>query len=220
MIVFMSGLLDVSMTAELRGWLSSARFADGRATAGPDARRVKSNEQVGHDDASLAGMQDRVSAALRAHRLFNAAARPRTIRPPLFSRYVPGMEYGTHMDDALMGGMRTDLSLTVFLSDPGAYEGGELVIESAAGEQGVKLPAGCGVLYPTGALHRVAPVTGGERLAAVTWVRSLVRDPGAREILFDLDNARHVLGEQVGSTPGMLLLAKVQGNLLRRWVED
>ncbi|WP_338661633.1 Fe2+-dependent dioxygenase [Pararoseomonas sp. SCSIO 73927] len=216
----MSDLLDAALVAELRRWLDGARFADGRATAGRDARLVKHNEQVGRDDADGAEMGERVSEALRRNRLFAAAARPHTIRPPIFSRYVPGMEYGTHMDDALMGGMRTDLSLTVFLSDPGSYDGGELVIESSAGEQEVKLPAGCGVLYPTGALHRVAPVTRGERLAAVTWVRSLVRDPGAREILFDLENARHLLKERLGQTPEMLLLSKVQGNLLRRWVED
>jgi len=220
MIVFIADLLDAPLVAGLREWLDGAGFADGRATAGADARPVKRNEQVGRADARRDAMGERVRAALSAHRLFLAAARPRTVRAPIFSRYAPGMAYGTHMDDAMMGGMRTDLSLTVFLSDPATYDGGELVIESPAGEQEVKLPPGCGVLYPTGCLHRVAPVTRGERLAAVTWIRSLVRDPGQREILFDLENARHLLRERLGQTPETLLLSKVQGNLLRRWVED
>ena len=116
--------------------------------------------------------------------------------------------------------MRTDLSVTVFLSDPEDYDGGELVIESAAGEQDVKLAAGDAVVYPTTFLHRVAPVTKGERLAAVTWVRSLVRDAAKREMLFDLETARHALFERLGKTPELDLLAKTQSNLLRRWAED
>jgi PKHD-type hydroxylase len=130
------------------------------------------------------------------------------------------MTYGTHVDNAIMGGMRTDVSLTLFLSDPADYEGGELVIESTAGEQDIKLPPGSGVVYSTTALHRVAPVQRGQRLAAVTWVRSLVRDPAAREILFDLETARHRLLEQVGKTPELDLLSKTQANLLRMWAED
>ena len=220
MLLYIADLLDAASVERLRAWLSGAEFSDGRATAGSEARKVKHNEQVGRTDPDLADMQMLVTKRLHEHRLFSMAARPKIIRPPLFSRYVPGMDYGSHVDNALMGGMRTDLSLTVFLSDPESYEGGELVIESTAGEQDIKLPAGSAVLYPTTALHRVAPVRSGQRLAAVTWVRSLVRDAEAREILFDLETARHGLSERFGKVPEFDLLSKTQANLLRKWVED
>lgn len=220
MLLYIADLIDKATLARLQAWMAEAKFADGRATAGPEAREVKHNEQVDHDDAGLAEMQKLVTEQLWDHHLFRAATQPHSIRPPLFSRYVPGMDYGSHVDNPLMGGMRTDVSLTLFLSEPADYDGGELVIESAAGEQDVKLPAGSAVVYSTTALHRVAPVRRGQRLAAVTWVRSLVRDAAAREILFDLETARHKLFERVGKTPEMDLLSKTQANLLRRWAED
>jgi PKHD-type hydroxylase len=130
------------------------------------------------------------------------------------------MAYGTHVDDALMGGMRTDISFTLFLSDPESYDGGELVTESHAGEQPFKLPAGSLVLYPSTTLHRVEPVTRGSRLAAVGWVRSLVRDPARRELLFDLDTARKALFDRDGKSPEFDLLSKCGANLLRMWAED
>ena len=220
MLLYIADLLDAATVARLQVWLAQAEFTDGRATAGSEARKVKHNEQVDRTDPDLANMQMLVTKRLQEHRLFTMGARPKIIRPPLFSRYVPGMNYGSHVDNALMSGMRTDLSLTVFLSSPESYEGGELVIESTAGEQDIKLPAGSAVLYPTTALHRVAPVASGQRLAAVTWVRSLVRDAAAREILFDLETARHSLSERLGKAPELDLLSKTQANLLRRWVED
>jgi PKHD-type hydroxylase len=220
MLLCIVDLIDKATVTRLQAWLAEAKFADGRSTAGSEARQVKQNEQVDRTDPNLAEMQKLVTDRLWDHNLFSIATRPQTIRPPLFSRYVPGMTYGTHVDNAIMGGMRTDVSLTLFLSDPADYEGGELVIETTAGEQDIKLPPGSGVVYSTTALHRVAPVQRGQRLAAVTWVRSLVRDPAAREILFDLETARHRLFEQVGKTPELDLLSKTQANLLRMWAED
>jgi PKHD-type hydroxylase len=152
--------------------------------------------------------------------LFYAAAQPKEIFSPLFSRYTAGMQYGTHMDNALMGDMRIDLSLTLFLSDPADYDGGELIIYFPTGERSVKLAAGSAVLYPTTALHRVAEVTKGQRLVAVTWIRSLVRDAAKREILFDLKTAHHRLADLLGKTPEIDMISKTHTNLMRRWVDD
>jgi PKHD-type hydroxylase len=220
MMLFITDLLEAGLVADLWQWLETAAFVDGKATAGADARLVKHNTQVAEADPQLRAMQRKVTDALHRHRLFAMAARPQTIRAPLFSRYEPGMTYGDHVDNAMMGGMRVDVSVTIFLSDPASYEGGDLVIASSAGEQDVKLAAGSAVVYPTTALHRVAPVTAGVRLAAVTWVRSLVRDAGCREILFDLETARHAIRQRSGQTAETDLLAKVQSNLLRHWIED
>jgi len=138
----------------------------------------------------------------------------------LFSRYVPGMSYGTHMDNAMMSNMRIDLALTIFLSDPADYDGGQLVANFSTGEREVKLPAGSAVLYPATTLHRVAEVTRGQRLAVVTWIRSLIRDAAKREILHDLQTAHHQLSDQIGKTAEIDLLSKCHANLMRRWIED
>jgi PKHD-type hydroxylase len=152
--------------------------------------------------------------------VFKAAAMPKSFVKLLVSRYLPGMEYGTHVDDALMGGVRTDMSFTLFLCDPGTYDGGELVIEGNDGDTEVKLPAGHLVLYPTTTLHRVAPVTRGERLVVVGWVRSFIRSGEDREILFDLENV--IAASRAASIDRGILnrLLKVKANLLRKWVED
>lgn len=220
MLIMIADIVDTDNLKWLNDNLSKVRYVDGRQTAGREARTVKLNEQVDRSDPLLSEMQDIVTDRLLHNRVFKMATRPHVVRPPLFSRYEEGMAYGSHVDDAIMGGMRTDLSVTVFLSEPDEYDGGELVIESAAGEQEVKLAAGAAVIYPTTSLHRVEPVIRGERRAAVTWVRSLVRDAAARELLFDLETARHALFERLGKTSELDLLAKTQSNLLRRWAED
>lgn len=220
MIVLLGNLLDDATVRRLRQILETATFIDGRATAGEQARLVKRNDQVDSDDRTLPQLREMVMEALANSEIFHSAARPKDVKPPLFSRYVPGMEYGNHVDDALMGGMRTDLSFTLFLSDPESYDGGELVIDSTAGEQEIKLPAGSAVLYPSTSLHRVAPVTRGQRLAAVTWIRSFIRDAARREILFDLDRVHESLFRRDGKTPEVDVLAKTQSNLLRLWAED
>ena len=224
MLLCIDNLIDDATVTRLQSWLSEATFEDGRATAGGNARKVKHNEQVSDDpkrrDPKLEGMQDLVIDRLWDHDLFVTAAQPKEIHPPLFGRYLPGMSYGTHMDNAIMGEMRVDLSLTLFLADPSDYEGGELLIDFSTGERAIKLPAGSAVLYATTALHRVAEVTRGRRLVAVTWVRSLVRDPAAREILLDLKTVQRRLSQQLGKTPEIDLLGKTYTNLLRRWIED
>ena len=224
MLTLIEDLIDKATVARLQSWLAEATFEDGRVTAGGNARKVKNNEQVSADpdggDPRLEEMQDLVENLLWDHGAFEAAALPKEIHEPMFSRYSPGMSYGTHMDNARIGGMRVDLSLTLFLSEPADYDGGELVIDFATGTREIKLPAGSGVLYPTTELHRVAEVTRGQRLAAVTWVRSLVRDAAKRQILIDLKTAHYRLATQIGKTPEIDLLSRAHTNLLRRWVED
>jgi PKHD-type hydroxylase len=145
---------------------------------------------------------------------------PRTVSPMLLSRYQTGMTYGRHVDDALMKGLRTDVSFTLFLSDPQSYEGGELVIEGTFGEQAIKLEAGSVVTYPSTTLHRVEPVREGVRLAAVGWVRSYVRSAEQREILFDIETVRRRLFDRSGKSEEFDRLTKVQSNLLRAWADD
>jgi PKHD-type hydroxylase len=223
-MTIMENLVDTATLTRLRTWMATAAFEDGRATAGGNARLVKRNEQVSDDpktrDPQLEAMQELLSDKLWRSGLFDAAAQPKEILDPIFSRYTTGMQYGTHMDNALMDDMRIDLSLTLFLSEPSEYDGGELVIDFATGPRSIKLPAGSGVLYSTTALHRVAEVTRGTRMAGVTWVRSLVRDPAKREILLDLKIAQRRLNELLGKTHEIDLLSKTYTNLLRRWAED
>jgi len=224
MLILIENLIDDSMLAKLRGWLAEATFEDGRITAGGNARLVKNNEQVcaepGGPNPRLEEMQDLVADALWGNGIFNAAAQPKEILTPLFSRYTIGMSYGTHMDNSMMSDMRIDLALTLFLSDPADYDGGELVADFSTGVRTIKLPAGSAVLYPATTLHRVTEVTRGQRLAAVTWVRSLIRDAGEREILYDLKTAHQQLSKQLGKTAEVDLLSKCHTNLLRRWIED
>jgi PKHD-type hydroxylase len=152
--------------------------------------------------------------------VFKAAARPKQLTGLLVSRYGPGMEYGLHVDDALMHGMRTDLSFTVFLSGPDTYEGGELVIAGNDADSSIKLAAGSAVVYPTTSLHKVAPVTAGERLVVVGWVRSFLRRADERELLFDLDAAVAELRQSGAAKPLLDRILKVRANLLRLWAED
>ncbi len=193
-------------------------FEDGRKTAGWQAREVKNNLQASGPAATQA--TDVVKNALFQHPVFKAFAMPKEFVKLLVSRYTPGMEYGTHVDDALMAGVRTDMSFTLFLRGPETYEGGELIIEGSDGDTEVKLPAGSLVLYPTTTLHRVAPVVKGERLAIVGWVRSYIRSAEDREILFDLENAIAALRMADTSRETMNRLLKVKANLLRKWAED
>lgn len=204
----------------IRERLERATFVDGRRTAGWHAQLVKRNLQGDRRDREVEAVLAELRDLLLAHPVFVAATRPRTFCSLLLSRYEPGMAYGRHVDDALMGGLRTDVSFTLFLSDPDTYEGGELVIEDSEGENAVRLPAGSLYLYPSTTLHRVEPVRSGVRLAAVGWVRSFVRDADAREILFDLETARRREFEANGKSETFDLLSKCFANLLRRWAED
>jgi PKHD-type hydroxylase len=219
MIVAIADTLTTAEVAEARASLANATFHDGRTTAGWSAKLVKANLQAA-DSPELQRLRQFVQARLIEHAVFALAARPKTILGPLFSRYEPGHGYGSHVDDALIGGVRTDVSFTLFLTAPDSYDGGELIIDSAAGEDAIKLNAGSLIIYPSTTLHHVAPVTRGQRLAAVGWVRSYIRQAAQRELLFDLETARRRLFEREGKTPDGDLLAKCAANLLRMWCED
>jgi PKHD-type hydroxylase len=222
MILVVANVLSETDLQESKSVLASASFIDGRETAGWHAALVKNNLQADPQAPGIRALQKRLESLLRANALFELAARPRAIAPLLFSRTATGMAYGSHVDDAVMGreqALRSDLSFTLFLSAPGEYEGGELVIESSAGEQAFKPEAGSLVLYPSSSLHRVEPVHAGSRLVAVSWVQSLVRDPAQRELLFTLDSARRALFAREGKSPEFDQISLCVANLLRMWAE-
>ncbi|MFL4982310.1 MAG: Fe2+-dependent dioxygenase [Xanthobacteraceae bacterium] len=219
MVICIGKILNSDDLAEVCAEIEKLRFVDGRRTAGWAARLVKDNEQA-EGDARLESVRRRIEERILDNEVFQIAARPKALTPVLISRYSAGKQYGTHVDDALMQGMRTDLSFTLFLANPAGYDGGELVIESSAGEQPFKLEAGSMILYPTTTLHRVEPVSRGMRVAAFGWVRSFIRSAEQREILFDLETARRGLFEHEGKTPTFDLLSKCNANLLRMWAED
>jgi PKHD-type hydroxylase len=218
MLITIGEVLDASALAELREALPRMRFEDGRATAGWHAARVKKNEQA-RPSATLDVLRQTIAGALMAHPVFAAAVRPKALTPLLISKTDVGGQYGSHVDSALMGGLRTDVSFTLFLCEPDDYDGGELVIESSAGEDGYKLPAGSAVIYPSTTLHRVSEVTRGTRYVAAGWAQSFIRDAGKRELLFDLDRAQKGIFEASGKTAEFDLIAKCSSNLLRRWAE-
>ncbi len=222
MLIWIPDVLDWTELKKIREAVAEGEFADGKKTAGYRAKRVKDNLQLDQSSKGAKEIKDTILNALRRNPIFQKAALPKTIRPPLISRYQEGMAYGPHVDDAMMGSSpktRSDLSVTVFLSDPGDYDGGELVMQSPFGEQEVKLPAGASVVYPSSTLHKVAPVTHGERLAAVTWVQSYVRDPAKREILYDAYRIREKLAHSDPDGEEADLAFKTCANLLRMWSE-
>lgn len=193
-------------------------FESGSRTAGWHAKEVKNNQQASGNVAGA--VQVMVENALLSHPVFQAATQSKQIIRLLVSRYQVGMSYGTHIDDPLMGGIRTDLSFTLFLNDPDAYEGGALTIQASDGDNEFKLPAGSLVLYATTALHHVQKVTRGERLAVVGWVRSFIRNAEDREMLFDLENVIASVRLLEANRALLDQLLKLRANLMRKWVED
>ena len=221
MIVSIPDLLNPEELAHIQHSLAQAKFVDGKLTAGWHAKLVKDNQQLAQSTISKAHKQI-VTTALKRNQLFQAIARPRVIHSVLFSRYTQGMAYGRHIDNALMGGdqfFRSDLSFTVFLNHPTDYTGGELVMETADSETSYKLQAGSAIVYPSTTLHRVEAVTQGERLVAVGWVQSLIRNGEKREILFDLETVKRSLFAQEGKTNEFDLVTKSIANLMRQWAE-
>ncbi|MDH4324313.1 MAG: Fe2+-dependent dioxygenase [Betaproteobacteria bacterium] len=221
MLLIVQGVLKPDELALARSWLAAAPFVDGKLSAGVAARRVKANEERDRGAAGVERLDQLVMGALTRHPMYRNGALPVHAASPLYARYRPGMTYGEHLDDPIMGTggvlYRSDVAVTVFLSAPDDYEGGELVIVGAAGEQSVKGGAGDAVLYPAGSIHRVNAVTRGERLVAVTWVQSLVRDPARRELLYGLNLAREKL---LASAPEAEETAQVNAsylNLIRMW---
>jgi PKHD-type hydroxylase len=219
--VILQEVLAPEDLSRVRKELSEFAWSSGKRTAGAAARGVKENLQADGSNPRVQALEKFVADALRRHPIFEIAARPARITRLMFSRYEPGMTYGTHTDDALMGAgedkLRTDLAFTIFLADRATYEGGALVVESALGEQEISLEAGDAILYPAGSIHHVAPVTEGARLAAVGWIQSYVADAAQREILFDLSVARGRLAEAGVARAEILRLDKSISNLLRMW---
>lgn len=219
-------LLDPAMVARVRAIVDAGEWVDGNRTSGPQAALAKRNRQLAEDGAAAREAGAIVLDALGGSPLFVAAALPACIVPPLFNRYAEGEGFGTHIDNAIRRHrdtcerVRCDLSATLFLSDPDAYEGGALVIEGLAAD-GLKLPAGHLLLYPAGALHRVEPVTAGERVGCFFWVQSMVRDPAARALLFDLDRSVQDLAADRGQgDDAVVRLTGIYHNLVRRWAEN
>ncbi len=218
MLLTIGDVIDPNTLANLTDILPKLRYEDGRATAGSAATTVKRNEQA-RGSVTLDLIRDQIGTALLNHRVFAAASLPKTLTKLLISKTGAGGHYGTHIDNPIIGGIRTDIAFTVFLSDPNTYEGGELILETTAGEEGYKLPAGHAVIYPATSLHRVAPVLSGERYVAVGWAQSYIRDPRQREILFDLETVKHRIFADSGKTADYDLLAKTTANLMRMWAD-
>lgn len=214
-------LLSIEDLTAIRTDLATTDLLDGRSTAGPVARQVKRNLEVSGDDPAVKRVAERVTRALNANRAFREFAMPHKIRMPIVSIYEPGMEYGNHVDAPIMGegpihATRTDLSATVFLSDLDSYDGGELVLETPTGARRSRLEAGGAVVYPTHYIHRVDPVTRGQRVAVVTWMQSRVRDHDERQILYDLSCAIRALPKETGEAE-RLRLHHVFTRLYQKW---
>ena len=224
MLLHIPDVLTPEQVDSARQALHSADWVDGRVTAGPQSSRVKYNRQLPEAHPVAERVGDVILTALQRHALFMAAALPLRVFPPLFNRYPGGEAFGNHVDNAVrqISGsghrIRTDLSTTVFLCAPDDYDGGELLVEDTYGLHSVKLPAGQMVLYPSTSLHRVQPVTRGERIASFFWVQSMVRDDGKRTLLFDMDTAIQRLRHDAPDHPSAVQLTGVYHNL-RRWAE-
>lgn len=224
MLTVIERLLDQAEVLSFRERLASARWIDGAQTAGSRSVAVKRNVQLDRADPLALDLGNAILRKLGRNPLFVSAALAETIWPPVFNRYAAGGHYGTHVDSALMRHpetgrtIRSDLSATLFLSEPSDYDGGELVIEGQFGGQAVKLAAGDMVLYPSSSLHRVMPVTRGERVCAITWMQSAVADTSARAMLFDLDQSIQALSAgRAKDDADIDRLIHVYHNLLRRW---
>lgn len=226
MLICVPGVLSKDDVAEFRAVMDRADWEDGRSTAGAQSALVKRNEQLPPDGETARRLGERVLRALSASPLFMSAAVPLRIFPPLFNRYGEGHRFGLHVDNAVRGDhltgqrIRTDLSVTLFLAEPDAYDGGELVVEDLYGTHEVKLPAGDLVLYPASSLHMVTPVTRGIRVASFFWLQSMIRDAGARSLVFDLDTTIQSLAERLGrDDPDTVRMTGLYHNLIRTWAE-
>lgn len=227
MMLAIPDLLDQEGVARVRAIVDAGEWIDGNATSGYQSALAKKNEQIAEDSPAAKEAGRLVLDALGKSPLFIAAALPLKIFPPLFNRYRGGEAFGTHIDNAVRihrpseFRVRSDLSATLFLEPPDAYDGGELVIEDNLGASALKLPAGHLLLYPASSLHRVEPVTKGARVASFFWVQSMVRDDGERTILFDLDRAIQAVAADRGhDDKEVIRLTGVYHNLLRRWADS
>ena len=226
MLIRIPDVLTREELAQCRKTLGSADWVDGKVTAGAQSAKAKFNLQVPESSPQARQLGEIILRALGTNPLFNAAALPLRVFPPLFNRYDEGMDFKPHVDNAIRYvaqanmRLRTDISVTLFLSDPSDYEGGELVLEDTYGPQSVKLPAGHMVLYPATSLHRVTPIKRGARWASFFWVQSMVKDDGKRRELFELDGAIQEIRAALGDTHhAAVALTGTYHNLLRRWSE-
>ena len=224
MIVTIANILNPEQISSLNETLKSLDWEDGRKTAGKSARQVKVNEQANLKKPEGASVKSLIAKAIEGHVVVQAAARPNRMSNILISRTTNGGFYGPHVDNAMMkkdgSRLRTDISFTLFLSDPSAYDGGELVLHGQSSAESFKLEPGEMVIYPSSAIHEVTPVKSGERIVCVGWIESLVADVRHREILFDLENLRINLRQSLPSaSPEILTIDKSIANLLRLWAK-
>jgi PKHD-type hydroxylase len=226
MLICIPDVLSKADVADFRRIMVSQEWEDGRSTAGAQSAEVKKNEQLSPDSEVARQLGERTIRALSANLTFISAAVPLRIFPPLFNRYSPGQYFGEHVDNCVRGdaltGMRirTDLSATLFLSEPDEYDGGELIIDDNYGEQRVKLPAGHLVLYPSTSLHMITPITRGARICSFLWLQSMIKDNNARRLTFDMDNTIQELVAQLGrNDANVRKLTNIYHNLVRHWAE-
>jgi PKHD-type hydroxylase len=225
MLLHVPDVLTEAQVARCRDLMQRATWVDGRVTAGHQSAGAKENLQIAEGTPEAREMGDMILGALEATPLFVSAALPARVFPPLFNRYEPGMAFGAHVDNAIRQipgtpfRVRTDLSVTLFLTRPEDYDGGELVVDDTYGTHSVKLAAGDLILYPATSLHRVNPVTRGVRLASFFWIQSMIRDDGQRALLFDLDMAIHQVRRSVSDHAGVVALTSCYHNLLRQWAD-
>ncbi|KFE71268.1 Fe2+-dependent dioxygenase [Hyalangium minutum] len=225
MLVHIPHVLTAEQVTHCRETFARADWEDGRSTAGHQSAQVKKNLQLPENSPAARMLGDLVLGALERSPLFISAVLPQRVFPPLFNRYEPGMNFGSHVDNAIRPitgtplRLRTDVSATLFLSDPESYDGGELVVEDTYGSHSVKLPAGDLIIYPASSLHHVTPVTRGVRLASFFWVQSMIRDVSKRALLFDLDTSIMQLTREVPKSPSLVMLTGIYHNLLRQWAE-
>ncbi|RPI58693.1 MAG: Fe2+-dependent dioxygenase [Lysobacterales bacterium] len=226
MLIQIPQVLTPAQLAQVQSLIAGADWVDGNMTSGPQAALAKRNRQLPEDSPAAKRAGDILLDALGRNPLFMSAALPAKVWPPLFNRYAGGEQFGLHVDNAVRlkrGGverLRSDLSATLFLADPGSYEGGELTIEDTYGAHSVKLAAGDLILYPASSLHHVTPVTSGERVASFFWVQSMIRDDAQRRVLFELDLAVQRLAGELGQAhPSVVALTGIYHNLLRMWAE-
>ena len=222
MLTQIHGVLDQQQLQIVQKLISQGRFADGSTSAGKAAKRVKHNEELSLESARLSELNNLVMGSLVKHPTYRSAAMPLKVATPYYAHYTTGMSYGDHVDDPIMGQgdvYRSDVSVTIFLNNPADYKGGELVIQTSFGEQQVKLAAGDAIIYPSSSRHRVAEVTEGERLVAVSWIQSMVRDPDKRALLHELNLARETLLNEKPDADETRQVNQSYINLVRMWSE-
>jgi PKHD-type hydroxylase len=225
MLLHVPDVLSQAQVRQARAALDATEWVDGRVTAGAQSARAKDNMQLPESHPVAREMGDMILAALQRSALFMSAALPLKVFPPLFNRYEGGQSFGTHVDNSIrtVAGtphrVRTDLSATLFLSEPADYDGGELSVEDTYGVHSIKLPAGDMILYPATSLHHVTPVTRGSRVSSFFWIQSMVRDDGQRTLLFDLDATVQQLVADAPGHPAPVRLTGIYHNLLRRWAD-